>query len=162
MPFSLSSNLRRYLAIAVVWGLVSACSSETLPSVSQAPASYSAWVIPAGGTVERLAVFAKGKCKNPQFPLICVKRGSVNSLGVRLTCHRGKKTIHCGKVTWVAKVDHHGLRATFSPDPGNPSTEMVTASSRVKPGDYYQTISWTCTGYPNCKTRDKWPITVLK
>ncbi len=162
MRFTFTSGFRRYLAIAGVSGLLVACSSNSIPPVPQAAPSYSASVVPATSGAAALTVFAKGKCKNPAFPLLCVKRGDENSLGLRLTCHRGKKTIHCGKVTWSATISRRGLRASFSPNPGNPSTETVTASRRVKPGNYFQRISWTCTGFSKCKDHSMWPITVLK
>jgi hypothetical protein len=106
-------------------------------------------------------IFAKANCKDPKFPLVCVKDGSSSTLGVKETCKRGGKKISCGAVHWSAKVSHPGLKAEFSPDPGDPTTETITAAAGLKPGTYSQVITVKCSAVPACVGGTA-PIVVLK
>ncbi len=106
-------------------------------------------------------IFAKNLCKNPTFPLVCVKDGTSSTLGLKETCRKGTKPISCGTVHYRAKTNSPGLDVSFSPDPGNPTTETITAAAKLKPGTYQQVIDVKCSKVPACVGGTA-PIIVLK
>ncbi len=81
-------------------------------------------------------IYAKANCKDPKFPLVCVKDGSTATLSIKLTCSKGGKKVSCGSVHWSAKTNHPGLKAEFSPEMGDPTTESISAAAGLKPGTY--------------------------
>ncbi|MGA8533209.1 MAG: hypothetical protein WB615_03755, partial [Candidatus Tumulicola sp.] len=102
-----------------------------------------------GATIESPAKrpidFGKGTaCKNPQFPLICVKKGHSATLGIKVTCTKGSKNISCGSIKWSTVTNNKGLTASFKPNPGNPTTETVHASSTIPVGHYSQSLTAKC------------------
>jgi hypothetical protein len=170
-------NLRsaRYvLGAAALSLLVAGCSNAgTVPSVgganlssqwSQAKPDFSAarGVLSSAST-EAAAVPAETEnsnpCLHPKFPLICVKQGHSSQLKIQVTCKRGSQKISCGKVQWSTKVSNPGLKASFKPNPGNPTTETVTASKTIKPAHYYQLLSVKCSN-ASCPKNQNFPIYV--
>jgi hypothetical protein len=79
-----------------------------------------------------------------------------------LTCTHNSVTVPCGKVRWSAKTSNPGLKGVFKPNPGNPSTETITASRRMKVGHYRQLIVARCTAFKGCIEKGKGLIWVIK
>ncbi len=162
-------SFSRYALAAAASIAITGCSSgfRSLPMVlQQSPESAMTGVsTPLSVSIERgddaLTIFAKNACKKPQFPLICVKQGGKGTLSIKLTCKKGNVPVSCGTVHWKTKTNNKGLKGSFKPDPGNPTKETIKASKTIKPGNYMQTITFTCSA---CSSAGKQaaPITVLK
>jgi hypothetical protein len=105
--------------------------------------------------------FLPDACTNPKILKVCVRPGGSAKLGIKLTCHSGTLSVPCGKVRWSTKMSHAGLAGTFKPDPGNPTTETVTATKSTKLGHYYQTVTARCTGVPSCVVHGKGAVWVI-
>jgi len=107
-------------------------------------------------------VLAKATCKKPSGGLVCVQPGKKGYVHATLTCRHAGKKVSCGSVTWKTVTSNSGLTGSFSPNPGNPTKETVTASATIKPGSYSQKISYTCTAFSTCVGGTTLPIVVLK
>jgi len=99
---------------------------------------------------------------HPKFPLVCVKQGHTGPLSIKVTCMKGTKKVSCGSVRWSSKTSDKGLKWSFKPNPGNPTTETVTASKTIKPGSYSQSLTAKCSKVPGCPKDYNAPIDVLK
>ena len=162
-------DLRPRIALVAV-ALLAACSqSGSLPSpgsLAQTPANVNnAGVVaqfePAGGEAQAVAEpNSSPPCKT--FPNICVKQGGTGTLGIKVTCKRNNKPVKCGSVRWFTKTSNTGLKWSFKPNPGNPTTETITASKTIKVGQYSQSISAKCSNVPNCPKAFPAAIYVLK
>ena len=167
--------MKRYhlVALALAASLASACSQTgSLPSSgadsgAQPPpgnaAGTSAQIVSANDlTPEAVGgADASTPCKHPQFPTICVRRGRSATLGIEITCTKSGKTVQCGTVTWSAKTSNKGLTWSFSPNPGNPTTETIHAAKTLRLGQYSQSISTKCSNVPDCPKDYLAPIYVL-
>ncbi len=112
---------------------------------------------------DALTLFVKNACTNPKFPLVCVKQGRKSTLSIQENCYVNGQPVSCGTVTWSATTSNKGLRAAFSPNPGNPVIETIAATKTIPVGrHYYQLITAVCTGVPNCPANYKASIYVLK
>jgi hypothetical protein len=161
----LDRGARRYLAGATAGALlVTGCSSgQSLPSVGGEPgpaqsARMSASLMVKGSAPEG---FVNDACTDPGKFKVCLSPGGSVQLGIKLTCHRGTRVIHCGHVSWSTTMSHAGLAGSFKPNPGNPTNETVTAAKSVKLGHYYQKITAKCTAFPNCGITGKGAVWVI-
>ncbi len=163
MKLLLDRGVRPYLAgIAAGVLLIAGCSSgRSLPSAGPgsglAPSSHTA----AGFSGMAPEGFVPDACTDPKILKVCVRPGGSAKLGIKLTCHSGTVTVPCGKVRWSTKMSHAGLKGSFKPDPGNPTTETVTATKSTKRGHYHQTITARCTGVPSCVVHGKGAVWVI-
>lgn len=166
MPFR---SFSRYALAATACIAIAGCSNgfRSLPMTSeQSPQSAMTRVAtPITASIERvgdaLTIFATSACKKPTFPLICVNQGGKGTLSIKLTCKKGTVPVSCGTVDWKTKTNNKGLKGSFKPDPGNPTKETITASPTIKPGNYKQTIAFTCSACTSAGKQSA-PITVLK
>ena len=148
-------------AAALVAVLAGCSNTATMPATGVSPAA-----VLSGASNAVPVTFADGAtmdaqaCKNPKFPLICVKQGGKGTLFIQENCPGSPGP--CGKVTWKTKIATIGLKGSFDPNPGNPTTETVTATMKVKPGQYLQYIDASCSEVPNCATKFPAKIIVLK
>ncbi len=168
-------SARYALGIAVLSLLVAGCSGAgTVPSAGanltgqwspSMPDSSAAQGVLSGASTEPEAVPAETEnsnpCLHPKFPLICVKQGHSSQLKIQVTCKRNSKKISCGKVQWSTKMSNPGLKGSFKPNPGNPTTETVTASKTIKPAHYYQLLSVKCSN-ASCPKNQNLPVYVTK
>jgi hypothetical protein len=87
-------------------------------------------------------------CQNPSFPLICVSHKNPGTLGIEINC--GSTICPPSDVfTWTSSVSNKlghpaKIKATFSPNPGNPVTETLTETGRNKPGMNYSQSLMSC------------------
>lgn len=163
-------DLRPRLALVAVAALLAACSqSGSLPSAGSAAqtpvqvndAGAAGQFEPAGAQAQAVAEpNSSPPCKT--FPNICVKQGGTGTLGIKVTCKRNNKPIRCGSVRWFTKTSNTGLKWSFKPNPGNPTTETIAASKTIKVGQYSQSISAKCSNVPNCPKGVAAAIYVLK
>ncbi len=141
-----------YLAgVAVGVIFAAGCSSGgSVPSAGPGLAPSARTTAEFGVTGTAPDGFVPDGCTKPKMLKVCVKPGGSVKLGIKLTCHRNGKVVKCGHVRWSTKMSHSGLKGTFKPDPGNPTTETVTATKSTPKGHYSQTITARCTGVPSC------------
>jgi len=163
------SQLRAVTLLAAAALLFAGCSNAGMfPNVAGTPAQSLASFASEGSGISiepgdnALTVLAKASCKKPSGGLICLKPGGKGYLHATLTCTQKGKKISCGSVTWKTVTSNLGLTGLFSPNPGNPSKETVTASATIKPGTYSQTISYACTAFSTCRGSSRATIVVLK
>jgi len=162
----LNSGTGRYLAAAIA-GLVfiAGCSSgRPLPNAQSGPGLSPSSQLTTKLTVSGMAsdAFVSDACSDPAKLKICLRAGSSAKLKITLTCKNGSFTVPCGKVRWSAKTSNPGLKGFFRPNPGNPSTETITASRTIKVGHYHQTITARCTAFKGCIEKGKGLIWVIK
>ncbi|MEO6834456.1 MAG: hypothetical protein ABI231_00895, partial [Candidatus Tumulicola sp.] len=151
MKLHLNDRACRYVLGAAIAALVmSGCSShgwvpsagaganlsnqtrQPLPASSQIRSSLGASSTgAASGAIELVG----GDTCNV-FPLLCVKQGHSASMGIKITCTKGSKKVSCGSVTWSTKTGNSGLKWSFTPNPGNPTTETIKAVRTLKIGTY--------------------------
>jgi hypothetical protein len=144
--------------------LVAGCSSgRSLPSTAAGSGLAPSSRTTAGLGVTGIAPegFVPDACTDPKILKVCVRPGGSAKLGIKLTCHSSGVTVPCGKVRWSTRMSHAGLAGTFKPDPGNPTTETVTATKSTKVGHYFQTITARCTGVPSCVVHGKGAVWVI-
>jgi len=108
------------------------------------------------------SVVSLSSCTNPKKVKVCVPQGGSAPLKIKLICHKQSGSVPCGKVKWSTKTSNSGLTASFKPNPGNPTTETVTASKTIKPGNYTQAITADCSFAPHCVAHISGQIVVLK
>lgn len=150
---------RYHLTIALAATFASACSqSGPLPGPI---AGASAHIEAANGSTPQAVEGTGTPCRHPQFPTICVRRGHSATLGIKITCTKGGKTVKCGTVTWSAKTSDERLTWSFSPNPGNPTTETIHAAKTIPLGKYSQSIDTTCSNVPDCPKDYAAPIYVV-
>jgi len=156
---------RPYLAgLAVGVLLIAGCSGgRSLPSTGAGSGFAPSSRMTAGFSVSGMAPegFMPDACTNPKILKVCVRPGGSAKLGIKLTCKKGSKVVKCGRVHWSTKMSHAGLAGTFSPNPGNPTTETVTATKSTKIGHYSQTISFKCSAFPSCAGHGKGAVWVI-
>lgn len=159
--------LKRYhllAALLAAW-LPTACGqSGSLPSAGTTgtnPFANFAVTVRMEAAPGRTGGADAAPCKYPQFPTICVRRGHSATLGIKITCTRHGNPVACGTVTWSAKPSNKGLSASFSPNPGNPTTETVRADKTMRLGKYSQSITTKCSSVPNCPKDYLAPIYVV-
>lgn len=163
-------DLRSRMALVAVAALLAGCSqSASLPSAGSpaqlqpqaGSAGVDAQFEPAGAQAEAVSEpNSSPPCK--AFPNVCVKQGGTGTLSIRVTCKRNNKPIKCGSVRWFTKTSNTGLKWSFKPNPGNPTTETIAASKTIKVGKYSQSISAKCSNVPNCPKGYVAAIYVLK
>ncbi len=101
-------------------------------------------------------------CSDPAKLKVCLKPGGTYKLQLTLTCKIGTQSASCGTTTWSTKTSNKLLGGKFKPNPGDPTTETVTAAKTIKIGHYSQTISVSCTGVPNCNYKSNGAIWIVK
>ncbi|MGA8475550.1 MAG: hypothetical protein WB681_10800 [Candidatus Cybelea sp.] len=166
MKLFLNGRTGRYLAAAIA-GLVfvAGCSSgRPLPNAQSGPALAASSQSTAQMTVSgmRSDAIAPDACSDPAKLKICLRAGTSAKLKITLTCTHYSQSVPCGTVHWFTKTSNLGLKGSFRPDPGNPTTETITASRKIKVGHYYQTITAKCSAFKGCVTKGKGAIWVIK
>jgi hypothetical protein len=162
----LNGGTGRYLAAAIA-GLVfvAGCSSgRSLPNAQSGPAlampSQQTTKLTVSGMTSDTVV--SDACSDPAKLKICLRAGGSYKLKITLTCTHYSVSVPCGTVHWFAKTSNLGLKGSFRPDPGNPTTETVTASRKIKVGHYDQIITAKCTAFKGCVEKGKGLIWVIK
>jgi hypothetical protein len=155
---------RGFALIAVAGIALSACSRGSLPVAStEALSAANDTFAPSGITLHGndydLSILATNPCKHPANGLLCVEQGHSAKLKATLTCKTSTGVpVSCGSVHWGVKTSNKGLKASFKPNPGNPTYETVKASKKTKPGNYSQTIYWKCS---KCTPGNTGPLQII-
>jgi hypothetical protein len=106
--------------------------------------------------------FAPDACSDPSKLKVCIKPGGTYKLKITLTCKIGTQSASCGTVTWTTKMSNKSIKGKFKPNPGNPTTETITAAQSTKIGHYSQEVNAKCTGVPGCNFSQKGLIWIIK
>jgi hypothetical protein len=112
--------------------LLAACSgSGTVPNTAGGIVS------PMQATVGSLSRGPSAECGGLPH-CIGIKPGYHRSGPIEVKCDPGHTIADCGSVTWKAKGLPTGIGVTisFNPNPGDPTTQTVTASKTAKKGTY--------------------------
>ncbi len=136
----------RFASIAVVAALTVTAASANVIRLNQVQGHHAIsgmhFVILYNGHVGHVNPDKIPKaCQNPSFPLVCVSKKSPGTLGIEANC--GSTICPPSDVfTWTSTVDNAKghpvkIKATFSPNPGNPTEETLTITGKVKPGSKY-------------------------
>jgi hypothetical protein len=164
MPFR---SFSRYALAAAASVAIAGCSSgfRSLPmSSEQSPQSamnsgFAPVIISFEPADDAWTAFATSSCK---YPVVCVKQGGKGTLSIKAACYNKQQIrVACGTVHWTTKTSNNELKGSFKPDPGNPTKETVTASRTIKPGNYTQTLTVTCSRCTESK-KATYRITVQK
>jgi hypothetical protein len=158
------SGLRCSLFAAAALAVAGCSSGSSMPPVSgnAMPVGPSTVTTTSSDRQnDAVTTFSSNPCAHPKFPTVCVQQGNYSTLGIQENC--GKSTRACGSVHWSTKTSSKEISAYFQPNPGNPSSEVVSAFIKMKVGRYTQTIKITCSKDKDCvKYPLKATIYVLK
>jgi hypothetical protein len=152
--FLANSSLWRAAAIAAAVAIAGCSANGGVPAVSGVGA----------GATQSIHVqlinegMAPDSCSIPSQFKVCVKPGGAYKLKLTLTCNSGS----CGTVKWSTKMSYAQLKGTFKPNPGNPTTETISATKTAKVGHYTQTLTAKCSLAPSCVFHQKGQVWVIK
>jgi hypothetical protein len=143
MKLLLSMHARRYLIVGGVLFFAACSGGQPLPNAQTPTQSVTAIGMASGPMLP-------ATCTDPKEIKVCLEAGTSAKLPIRLICKKNSGKVSCGKVTWTTKMSNKELTAKFSPNPGNPTTETITASKSIEVGHYTQAIVAKCTFVPEC------------